>query len=117
MKLLSMSRGKGLLTLTVLLPILLAGSAEAQQRRVFVTSTTSGPDLGGLAGADTVCNTLAADAGLGGAWVAWLSTQSVNAEDRLTPGSGPFVRAAGAPGTIALRRDPYQLRYRRTDSQ
>ena len=61
--------------------------------RVFVTSATTDGDLGGIAGADATCNGLASSAGLGGSWVAWLSTTTLDAVDRLTPGSGPFVRA------------------------
>ena len=61
--------------------------------RVFVTSATTDGDLGGIAGADATCNGLASTAGLGGSWVAWLSTTTLDAVDRLTPGSGPFVRA------------------------
>jgi len=77
-----------------------AGVATAQQSRVFVSSTEfASGDLGGLAGADMTCNNLAAAAGLGGNWVAWLSTSTENAVDRLTPGSGPFVRAS-ATGTV-----------------
>lgn len=62
----------------------------------FVTSRgLDGGDLGGLAGADAHCRTLAAEAGLpGGAWRAYLSadrtatTPAVNARDRI--GAGPW---------------------------
>lgn len=70
--------------------------AQAQQRRVFMTSTTHMGNLGGLAGAEAVCTARATAATLGGTWVAWLSTATVNAKDRLTAGSGPFVRASDA---------------------
>ncbi|MCC6847523.1 MAG: hypothetical protein IT294_03410 [Deltaproteobacteria bacterium] len=63
---------------------------------VFATSTTHGGDLGGLAGADAICTTRAAGAGLSGAYVAWLSTATVNAIDRLGAARG-FVRPDGAP--------------------
>src|SRR5258705_12945770 len=62
----------------------------------FVTSVGPGKggDLGGLAGADAYCQTLAATAGAGGkTWRAYLSTNAgapggpVNARDRI--GSGP----------------------------
>ena len=46
----------------------------------------------GLEAGDFICNTLASDAGLPGEYVAWLSDNTTNAKDRLTPGSGPFVR-------------------------
>ena len=66
----------------------------------FVTSTGpgNGADLGGLAGADRQCQSLAAAAGAGSrAWRAYLSTtgaQSVNARDRI--GRGPWLNAKGA---------------------
>jgi len=53
-------------------------------RRVFISSTTSNGNLGGLAGADATCQSLAEDAGLGGTWIAWLSSSSVHASSRMT---------------------------------
>ncbi len=55
-------------------------------KRVFVTSMTYTGDLGGLSGADSKCQALAdgvSGGALGGTWVAWLSTGSVNARDRI----------------------------------
>jgi hypothetical protein len=63
----------------------------------FVTSVGAGKgaDLGGLAGADMHCQTLAAAAGRGSStWHAYLSTQgagAVNARDRI--GNGPWANA------------------------
>ena len=67
----------------------------------FVTSATPGSgNLGGLKGADKVCQDLAASAGAGGrTWHAYLSTSAtasesaVNARDRI--GSGPWYNAKG----------------------
>lgn len=68
----------------------------------FVTSAGSGngADLGGLAGADKHCQSLAQKAGSGGkTWRAYLSTQgkdgapTVNAKDRI--GKGPWHNAKG----------------------
>jgi hypothetical protein len=65
----------------------------------FVTSTPvgNGANLGGLAGADQHCQTLAAAAGAGDrTWHAYLSTQgpnAVNARDRI--GQGPWFNAKG----------------------
>lgn len=57
--------------------------------RVFVTSAAYLPtQLGGLAGADVKCNDLAAQAGLEGSFVAWLSSSQVDAKDRLANASG-----------------------------
>jgi hypothetical protein len=85
-----------------------AGSAQAQQvpqapnMTFFVTSVGSGKggDLGGLAGADAHCQTLAATAGAGNkAWRAYLSSSETptakaeNARDRI--GKGPWQNAKG----------------------
>jgi hypothetical protein len=62
----------------------------------FVTSANPGKggDLGGLAGADAHCQSLAAAAGAGSkTWRAYLSTDSVNAKDRI--GRGPWYNAKG----------------------
>lgn len=75
-----------------------AGAADPRAS-FFLTSRGpgNGADLGGLAGADTHCATLAADAGLpGGLWRAYLSTtgpDGVNARDRI--GSGPWYNVRG----------------------
>ena len=65
----------------------------------FITSNGSGEgaDLGGLAGADAICQRLATDVGAGDhTWRAYLSTQgpnAVNARDRI--GTGPWHNAQG----------------------
>jgi hypothetical protein len=68
----------------------------------FITSAGSGngANLGGLAGADAICQKLAAAAGAGGkTWRAYLSTSAVgnqpaiNARDRI--GRGPWQNAKG----------------------
>lgn len=79
-------------------------SASAGEMSFFVTSAGpgNGADLGGLAGADAHCQSLAEAAGAGGrTWRAYLSTQGktltdadvVHARDRI--GSGPWVNAKG----------------------
>jgi len=98
--------GRILRALALLSALLLGGAsaqiAAAQQVRVFVASSTHTGDLGGLAGANAICEARALDAGLvGGPWVAWLSTASMDAVDGLTPGSGPFVRATETSVVIA----------------
>ncbi|HUP09129.1 MAG TPA: hypothetical protein VMU47_18360 [Caldimonas sp.] len=78
----------------------------------FVTSRNggNGAALGGLEGADRLCQTLAADAGVGGrTWHAYLSTQAtngapaVNARDRI--GRGPWRNANG----VVIANDLAQL--------
>lgn len=71
--------------------------AQGNQVSFFLTSVGSGDgaNLGGLAGADQHCQTLAQAVGAGGkTWRAYLSTQgqgAVNARDRI--GSGPWFNA------------------------
>ncbi|MBI4293131.1 MAG: hypothetical protein HY661_16785 [Betaproteobacteria bacterium] len=88
-----------------LLALGLAGAVWAQQKpdmTFFVTSVGAGKgaDLGGIAGADKHCQTLAAAAGAGRhTWRAYLSatasgnTRVVNARDRI--GKGPWRNAKG----------------------
>ena len=62
----------------------------------FVTSKNPGKggDLGGLAGADAYCQSLAAKVGAGNkTWHAYLSTSTVNAKDRI--GKGPWYNVKG----------------------
>jgi hypothetical protein len=81
-----------------------AGLAQSQPptgpMSFFVTSAGSGngADLGGLEGADAICQTLAEGVDQGHlTWRAYLSTQgedAVNARDRI--GDGPWFNANGA---------------------
>jgi hypothetical protein len=57
-----------------------AGCADS--RRVFLSSTQSTAALGGPNGADTRCQMLATDAGLNGAWRAWISGNGSAPDDR-----------------------------------
>ncbi|WP_210252094.1 lectin [Rhodoplanes serenus] len=91
-----------------------AGTAVAQQSAMtfFVTSVGigQGGDLGGLAGADRHCQSLAEAAGASGkTWRAYLSTQAeggtaaVNARDRI--GRGPWQNAKG----VVIAKDVDEL--------
>src|SRR5947208_796286 len=82
----------------------------------FVTSAGSGKgaDLGGLAGADQLCQMRAAAVGRGSStWHAYLSTQgagAVNARDRI--GTGPWANAKGqviAANVAELHGDTLEL--------
>jgi hypothetical protein len=82
--------------------VLAAQAPPAQPMSFFVTSTTptGSGNLGGLAGADKVCQDLAAAAGAGNkTWHAYLSQQAqggmpqVNARGRI--GAGPWYNAKG----------------------
>jgi hypothetical protein len=97
-KWISVAAGLMLLTATASLPV----SAQQNQMSFFVTSAGpgNGANLGGLAGADKHCQTLAAAAGAGNrTWRAYLSAAAangqpaVNAKDRI--GTGPWTNAKG----------------------
>lgn len=107
-----------------------AVAATAQQAAeapmgFFVTSQTNSGNLGGLEGADAICQRLASAAGAGNrTWRAYLSTHGtpqqpgVNARDRI--GEGPWYNAKGVmiAGSIAdlhgdIQRDS-NLIYRET---
>src|SRR5499426_3478054 len=106
----SMSIGVSAFAAVVLLS--LGGSTgHAQQSEIGFFVTSAGPgkgaDLGGLAGADQLCQLLGATAGAGSkTWHAYLSTQgpgAVNARDRI--GRGPWVNAKG----IVIAKDLAEL--------
>jgi hypothetical protein len=94
-----------LLASLVILCLGFAAPLQAQQTTMsfFITSAGSGKggDLGGLEGADRLCQSLAQAVGAGNrTWRAYLSTQAVggaqavNARDRI--GKGPWQNAKGA---------------------
>ena len=60
--------------------------------RVFVTSTTHTGALGGLAGADAICQNLARDADLPGTFIAWLSDSSESPSIRSTQIGMPYLK-------------------------
>jgi hypothetical protein len=101
-----------------------AGDGDAGASRVvFVSINTSngrmgfGGGLQGLVGADTECNAEAAAAGLAGVYVAWLSTDTTNAIERLPAGTSWTLRGGdrvfaskeaivGAPPLKAITEGP-----------
>ncbi|MER8957963.1 hypothetical protein [Mesorhizobium sp. M0701] len=85
-----------LLTAAALLAVIGAASSQEATMSFFVTSVGSGKgaDLGGLAGADVHCSSLAEAAGVTGkTWRAYLSTSDTDARDRI--GKGPWFNAKG----------------------
>src|SRR6195952_3324616 len=89
-----------------------AAYAQGAATTFFLTSTGigNGGNLGGLAGADNYCQTLAQAAGAGAkTWRAYLSTQAadgkpaVNARDRI--GKGPWQNSRG----VAVAKDVAEL--------
>jgi len=87
-----------LLLVTAAASLAAIGVASSQDATMsfFVTSVGSGQgaDLGGLAGADAHCASLAEAAGVAGkTWRAYLSTSDTDARDRI--GKGPWFNAKG----------------------
>jgi hypothetical protein len=62
---------------------------------VFLTSDEHDGDLGGLAGADAMCQRRARDGGLTGTFRAWLSDSRTSAAQRLTHAVVPYVDTQG----------------------
>ncbi|MDQ3369520.1 MAG: hypothetical protein M3680_29175 [Myxococcota bacterium] len=71
------------------------GPPSTDANFMFVTSTQQAPAaFGGLAGGDAVCQARASAAGLPGTYVAYLSTSTVNARDRIASARG-WIRTDG----------------------
>lgn len=75
-------------------------TTKASNTRIFSTSGTYTGNLGGLSGADTICNSAAAALSYGGYWMALLSDSVSSAKDRLSI-SYPVVKASNTATTIA----------------
>lgn len=87
---------KVILSAALLAAGLSGAAAQDTSMSFFVTSAGlgKGADLGGLAGADAHCTSLAEAAGVTGkTWHAYLSTSDTDAKDRI--GSGPWYNAKG----------------------
>jgi hypothetical protein len=70
-------------------------NAADARKLVFVTSQAFNGNLGGLAGADAKCQTLARAAGLPGTYKAWLGNATVSAASRLTHATVPYTLVNG----------------------
>jgi hypothetical protein len=101
-----------ILAVSIALVAVQPAHAQGAATTFFVTSTGigNGGNLGGLAGADNYCQTLAQAAGAGArTWRAYLSTQATagkaaeNARDRI--GKGPWQNAKG----IVIAKDVAEL--------
>lgn len=71
------------------------GCGQGGSCRVFTTSTTHRGKLGGLAGADAICQDLASAAGLPGSYRAWLSDSTGSPSTRFMRSTGPYQRVDG----------------------
>ena len=69
--------------------------AASGSKAVFITSVIYPGALGGLSGADDICNQHAADAGLAGSYMAWLSDSTDSPNTRFTQNTGTYVRTDG----------------------
>jgi hypothetical protein len=69
---------------------------DLSPRLVFVTSTAHSGALGGLAGADGICQARAQAAGLPGMYKAWLADASQSPATRMTRGLGPYQLVTSA---------------------
>lgn len=88
----------GFLLCAAALAVAIAPAVWAQDANMSFFVTSAGPgkgaNLGGLDGADAHCAGLAEAAGVTGkSWAAYLSTNDVNARDRI--GAGPWFNAKG----------------------
>ena len=92
---------------TATLCVVLASVASAQETHpescesrgkciMFVTSSKHDGNLGGLVGADGICNTRAAAAGLVGEYQAWLCDGTIGPRSRSNHASVPYVATDGA---------------------
>lgn len=70
------------------------GADANRTLHAFVSSQVVNGALGGVAGADLKCNSLASAAGLKGSYRAWISVAGTNAADRIT-GNGPWYLVGG----------------------
>ena len=88
--------GTGTCVVTITGAINVTATMNPPPNVAFVTSSVHTGNLGGLAGADAICQARASAVGLTGTYRAWLSTTTVNAIDRLGTASG-WVRPDGRP--------------------
>lgn len=68
-------------------------------KTIFITSTFHNGNLGGLEGADQLCQGLANASSVvpKGEYLALLSTDDTNAASRIAPSVGPYIRPDGLP--------------------
>ena len=83
--------------------LIVSAASPTSDKKIFLSSVTYTGSLGGLAGADEKCQTLAQNAGLPGTFKAWLSDSVTAAKDRLTHAIAPYKRVDGA--TVASNWD------------
>jgi hypothetical protein len=105
--------GTGTCTFTITANTTVNAKLKLDPNLMFTTSGTYNGNLGGLAGADAKCNTLAQAAGRKGNYRAYLGSSTGTAKSRFTGASGwtlvngaPLVNTIGEFGTITLPNAP-----------
>ena len=88
--------GTGTCTVTVTAATTVTATFALIPNIVFVTSTRHQGNLGGLAGADAICQARADSVNMRGTYRAWLSSSTTSAFSRLGTASG-WVRPDGKP--------------------
>ena len=73
------------------------GCGQGGDCTVFTTSTLHTGNLGGLTGADAICQQRAGAAGVSGTFMAWLSTATESPATRFIQNPGRYVRTDGLP--------------------
>ena len=78
------------------------GATALDCKVAFVTSGVMNGSMGGVAGADAMCQSRAVAAGLPGTFLAWISDSTTSPAARFTQSSDPYVstRGVGASCTI-----------------
>ena len=72
-----------------------SANCTSEAKRAFVSSEMYTGAMGGLAGADANCQSLADSAGLGGTYLAWLGTPGNGPAQRFTQSNMPYIRVDG----------------------
>jgi len=76
--------------------------ACTQAKWVFATSTRQVGNLGGLAGADAICQARATAAGLGGTYRAWLADASGSPSTRFVQANVPYLMPVAGASAIKI---------------
>jgi hypothetical protein len=73
----------------------LSNEIDSLATRVFATSQSYNGNLGGLSGADNICQSRASAAQLSGIWKAWLSDDTNSSASRLVQNNSLYIRIDG----------------------
>jgi hypothetical protein len=99
----------GILQMSTALNGTVSFRSTVRPRIVFISSTTYNGNLGGLAGADSLCQGLANNAGLTGLFKAWLSTSTIGPATRFTHPVGSLSGSGSTDNSGYYRLDGQQV--------